>query len=84
MPIYEETSGTSPEPIYENNSFTNSSWGRSWGISWGFSWGFVLDTPFLDTSGTSPEAIFGTGTGSGPFLYNSTSGTSPEEIYEEN
>lgn len=40
--------------------------------------------PYEVTSGTSPDDIFGTGSGTGLFLYFETSGTGPDEIYEEN
>ena len=84
MPIYEETSGTNPDALYDENSFRLSAWGVSWNMAWGFSWGFVPDTPFLDSSGSSPEDLYFTGSGSGATLYSETSGTSPEQIYEEN
>jgi hypothetical protein len=84
MPIFEETSGTSPDDPYNLNSWRASSWGRSWRMAWRFAWGYVRDTPFLDTDGTQPEDVFETGSGAGPTLYSSTSGTSPDNPYEEN
>lgn len=40
--------------------------------------------PYEITFGPYPDAIYETGSGSGPFLYYETSGTYPDDIYEEN
>lgn len=82
--IYEETSGTSPDPIYGTGMTSIfSAWGFSWANSWGFSWG-NRPPPIYGSSNNAPGDPFETNSGSGPFLYNQSSGNNPDPIYEEN
>lgn len=57
--LYEETSGTNPDEIYDTNtSSTYSVWGFSWGNSWGLSWGSFLPPIYSSSSGTNPDPIY--------------------------
>lgn len=84
MSLFEETSGTSGEDIYSNNSWRRSAWNKAWGIAWGFAWGFIQDTPFLDTDGSPADEIFEQNSGTSSDIFGTTSGSNPDPIYEEN
>lgn len=58
--IYEETSGTNPDDIYQINPLGSpSAWGEAWNIFWSNSWGFTRVTPpYSNTSGANPDIIY--------------------------
>jgi hypothetical protein len=61
MSIYEETSGSGPDTIYETGEtpMTTPTWALSWATFWGNSWGFTGDRPFyLTTTGIGPDIIY--------------------------
>jgi hypothetical protein len=57
--IYEETSGTSPETIYETGiTSVYSTWGFSWANSWSISWDRFIAPIYNTSSGTNPDPIY--------------------------
>ncbi len=83
MSLFEETTGTQPNPTYAFNSFRFAAWARSWGGSWRNSWGFTNPSPFPGTT-NAPSDPFESNSGSGGTQFIETSGTQPDNPFEEN